>query len=68
MAVRYILLCLVDMKASNYPAMEEKKEIIREIHWEYQTEMDKQAELKKKKGATMPSQPAKCCAGLSLRV
>uniref|UniRef100_A0A915IYR6 Uncharacterized protein n=1 Tax=Romanomermis culicivorax TaxID=13658 RepID=A0A915IYR6_ROMCU len=58
MAVRYILSCLTDMKASNYQATEEKKEIICEIHGEYQIEINRQAELKKKKSSTMPSQPA----------
>uniref|UniRef100_A0A915KIT9 Uncharacterized protein n=1 Tax=Romanomermis culicivorax TaxID=13658 RepID=A0A915KIT9_ROMCU len=58
MAVRYTLSCLGDTKASNYPATEEKKEIIREIHREYQMEMDRQAKLKKKKSSTTPTQPA----------
>uniref|UniRef100_A0A915I0H4 Uncharacterized protein n=1 Tax=Romanomermis culicivorax TaxID=13658 RepID=A0A915I0H4_ROMCU len=41
MAVRYILQYLTNTKASNYPATEEKKQIILNIHQEYQIQMDK---------------------------
>uniref|UniRef100_A0A915IAD3 Uncharacterized protein n=1 Tax=Romanomermis culicivorax TaxID=13658 RepID=A0A915IAD3_ROMCU len=58
MAVRYILQCLTDTKVRNYPAIEEKKQIICDIHREYQIEMDKHAESKKKKSSVMMTQPA----------
>uniref|UniRef100_A0A915HNU7 N-acetyltransferase domain-containing protein n=1 Tax=Romanomermis culicivorax TaxID=13658 RepID=A0A915HNU7_ROMCU len=41
-----------------YPATEKKKQVIHDIDWEYQIEINKQAELKKKKSSTMPTQPA----------
>uniref|UniRef100_A0A915IE30 Uncharacterized protein n=1 Tax=Romanomermis culicivorax TaxID=13658 RepID=A0A915IE30_ROMCU len=49
MALRYILQCLTDTRAPNYPATEERKVIIRDIHRKYQMEMNKKAEIKKKK-------------------
>uniref|UniRef100_A0A915L3L7 Uncharacterized protein n=1 Tax=Romanomermis culicivorax TaxID=13658 RepID=A0A915L3L7_ROMCU len=50
--------CMTDMKAPNYPATDKKKQIIWEIHREYQMEIDKQAELKKKKSLIRPTQLA----------
>uniref|UniRef100_A0A915KV04 Uncharacterized protein n=1 Tax=Romanomermis culicivorax TaxID=13658 RepID=A0A915KV04_ROMCU len=58
MALRYILQCLTDTRALNYPATEERKAIIQEIHREYQIEMDKRAEEKKRKDAMMLTKPA----------
>uniref|UniRef100_A0A915JV95 Uncharacterized protein n=1 Tax=Romanomermis culicivorax TaxID=13658 RepID=A0A915JV95_ROMCU len=52
MALRYILQCLTDTRAPNYPATKERKAIIREIHCEYQMEMDKKTKEKKRKDAT----------------
>uniref|UniRef100_A0A915J6J4 Uncharacterized protein n=1 Tax=Romanomermis culicivorax TaxID=13658 RepID=A0A915J6J4_ROMCU len=58
MALQYILQCLADRRASNYPVTDERKMMIGDIHQEYQIEMDKQAEMKKKKSSTMLIQPA----------
>uniref|UniRef100_A0A915HT39 Uncharacterized protein n=1 Tax=Romanomermis culicivorax TaxID=13658 RepID=A0A915HT39_ROMCU len=52
-ALRYILQCLTNTKAPNYPATKERKAIIRKIHCKYQMEMDKRAEEKKRKDAMM---------------
>uniref|UniRef100_A0A915J0X1 Uncharacterized protein n=1 Tax=Romanomermis culicivorax TaxID=13658 RepID=A0A915J0X1_ROMCU len=58
MALRYILQCLTDTRALNYPATKERKAIIREIHGKYQMEMDKRAEEKKGKDTTTLTKPA----------
>uniref|UniRef100_A0A915JSD5 Uncharacterized protein n=1 Tax=Romanomermis culicivorax TaxID=13658 RepID=A0A915JSD5_ROMCU len=55
MALCYVLQCLADTRAWNYPATEERKTIIGDIHREYQIEMDKKAEMKKKKSSIMPT-------------
>uniref|UniRef100_A0A915HKT2 Uncharacterized protein n=1 Tax=Romanomermis culicivorax TaxID=13658 RepID=A0A915HKT2_ROMCU len=58
MALHYILQCLTNTKAPNYPATKERKVIIRETHRQYQMEMDKRAEEKKCKDAMMLTKPA----------
>uniref|UniRef100_A0A915HIX9 Uncharacterized protein n=1 Tax=Romanomermis culicivorax TaxID=13658 RepID=A0A915HIX9_ROMCU len=58
MALPYILQCLAHTRASNYWATEEQKLIILDIHGEYQMEMDKKAEMKKKKDWITPTKPA----------
>uniref|UniRef100_A0A915J084 Uncharacterized protein n=1 Tax=Romanomermis culicivorax TaxID=13658 RepID=A0A915J084_ROMCU len=57
-ALRYILQCLADTRARNYLATEERKAIIQDIHREYQMEMDKKAEIKKKKDLITPTKLA----------
>uniref|UniRef100_A0A915J2E8 DNA damage-binding protein 1 n=1 Tax=Romanomermis culicivorax TaxID=13658 RepID=A0A915J2E8_ROMCU len=51
MTLRYILQCLTHTRAPNYLATKERKAILREVHREYQMEMDKRAEEKKQKDA-----------------
>uniref|UniRef100_A0A915JY95 Uncharacterized protein n=1 Tax=Romanomermis culicivorax TaxID=13658 RepID=A0A915JY95_ROMCU len=58
MALRYILQCLTDTRAPNYLAREEQKAIIQDIQCKYQMEMDKKAEMKKKKDSVMRTKPA----------
>uniref|UniRef100_A0A915IQC4 Uncharacterized protein n=1 Tax=Romanomermis culicivorax TaxID=13658 RepID=A0A915IQC4_ROMCU len=50
---------MFDRQESNkLPGIEENKQIIWDIHQEYQIGMDKQTKLKKKKSPTMPTQLA----------
>uniref|UniRef100_A0A915IY43 Uncharacterized protein n=1 Tax=Romanomermis culicivorax TaxID=13658 RepID=A0A915IY43_ROMCU len=58
MALCYILQCLTNMRAPNYPATEERKAIIGDIHREYQMEMDRKVEQKKQKDTMTPTKPA----------
>uniref|UniRef100_A0A915L3F7 Uncharacterized protein n=1 Tax=Romanomermis culicivorax TaxID=13658 RepID=A0A915L3F7_ROMCU len=58
MALPYILQCLTDTKAPNYPATKEKKVIIGDIHHEYQMEMDRKTGEKKRKDAMTPTKLA----------
>uniref|UniRef100_A0A915L3L5 Uncharacterized protein n=1 Tax=Romanomermis culicivorax TaxID=13658 RepID=A0A915L3L5_ROMCU len=53
MALCYISQCLMDTRAPSYPATEERKVIIRDIHHKYQIEMEKKAEIKKRKDSIM---------------
>uniref|UniRef100_A0A915IN98 Uncharacterized protein n=1 Tax=Romanomermis culicivorax TaxID=13658 RepID=A0A915IN98_ROMCU len=58
MALRYILQCLTNRRALNYPATQKRKAIIQEIHCEYQMEMDERAEEKKRKDGMTLTEPA----------